>query len=241
MSDKFERQADFVPRDKVTELHVGIIGVGAIGRQEALMLAAMGFENITLCDFDLVEDTNCTTQMYPWDGIGKPKVEVTAEDMVRINPDCKVNIINDRFRAGEKHHKTYDIVFFAVDQMNIRSLLYKFYSKNLASKNKQKYRRTGLLVDVRMKGEDGRLLCAYDDDSWNYYGHTLFTDEEADEGRCTARATIYTAQTMSSLAVQQAAAYIRGSNLYKDRVFGIKNSELFTFEDPRSKKAAVKN
>ncbi len=59
--DRFSRQADLVPRTRLTELDVTVIGVGAIGRSLALQLAALGAPRLTLIDFDTVDVTNLTT------------------------------------------------------------------------------------------------------------------------------------------------------------------------------------
>ena len=40
--DRFARQQDLVPQDRLAELNATVIGVGAIGRQVALQLAAIG-------------------------------------------------------------------------------------------------------------------------------------------------------------------------------------------------------
>jgi molybdopterin-synthase adenylyltransferase len=40
--DRFSRQQDLVPAERLAELTVTVIGVGAIGRQVALQLAAIG-------------------------------------------------------------------------------------------------------------------------------------------------------------------------------------------------------
>ncbi len=40
--DRFIRQAELVPQDRLSVLNTTVIGVGAIGRQVALQLAALG-------------------------------------------------------------------------------------------------------------------------------------------------------------------------------------------------------
>ena len=55
--DRFSRQTELVPRTKLKELTATVIGVGAIGRQVALQLAALGVPRLQLIDFDTVEDT----------------------------------------------------------------------------------------------------------------------------------------------------------------------------------------
>ena len=62
--DRFSRQQDLVPAERLAELTVTVIGVGAIGRQVALQLAAIGVRRLQLIDFDHVDESNITTQGY---------------------------------------------------------------------------------------------------------------------------------------------------------------------------------
>ncbi len=56
--DRFQRQESLVPRDRLMALAVSIIGVGAIGRQVALQLAALGIPKLQLVDFDSAPDVS---------------------------------------------------------------------------------------------------------------------------------------------------------------------------------------
>jgi molybdopterin/thiamine biosynthesis adenylyltransferase len=85
---RFDRQQDLVPADKLAALSIAVIGVGAIGRQVALQLAAMGARKLQLIDFDVVEATNVTTQGYSWEDAEKRrhKVEATRQAILNIDP-----------------------------------------------------------------------------------------------------------------------------------------------------------
>jgi len=61
-SNRFARQENLVPRDRLVDIRTTVIGVGAIGRHVSLQLAAIGVPRIQLMDFDVVDDTNRTTQ-----------------------------------------------------------------------------------------------------------------------------------------------------------------------------------
>jgi molybdopterin-synthase adenylyltransferase len=69
-SSRFARQSNLVPRERLAELDVTVVGVGAIGRQVALQLAALGVAQLRLVDFDRVENTNVTTQGYFQENVG---------------------------------------------------------------------------------------------------------------------------------------------------------------------------
>jgi sulfur carrier protein ThiS adenylyltransferase len=68
--DRFQRQEDLVPRERLGQVKVTVIGVGAIGRQVALQLASIGVRRLQLVDFDAVDLTNVTTQGYLAEDVG---------------------------------------------------------------------------------------------------------------------------------------------------------------------------
>ena len=79
LTDRFYRQAELVPQEKLQTLTATVIGVGAVGRQLALQLAAIGVRQLQIFDFDHVEPTNITTQGYEYDDLGLPKVLATQQ------------------------------------------------------------------------------------------------------------------------------------------------------------------
>ena len=89
--DRFARQQDLVPANRLADLLITVIGVGAIGRQVALQLAAVGARRLQLIDFDRVEATNVTTQGFLADDIGQLKVRATAQLIGRLDPSIEPN------------------------------------------------------------------------------------------------------------------------------------------------------
>ena len=79
VADRFVRQQELVPKDRLGQLGVSVIGVGAIGRQVALQLAAAGVRRLKLVDFDMVKWTNVTTQGFLAADVGRPKVDAASE------------------------------------------------------------------------------------------------------------------------------------------------------------------
>ena len=49
--NRFERQEDLIPRRRILEESATVIGVGAIGRQIALQLVAIGIPKLQVCAF----------------------------------------------------------------------------------------------------------------------------------------------------------------------------------------------
>ena len=54
LNDRAIRQREIVPPEKLAQCHVLVIGIGAIGRQVALQLAAVGAPLLLLYDDDQV-------------------------------------------------------------------------------------------------------------------------------------------------------------------------------------------
>jgi len=82
--------------EKLKGSHVAIAGIGGVGSWAAESLARSGVGEITLIDLDDVCVTNTNRQIHAMsDTIGLPKVEAIAERIKKINPACKINLIED--------------------------------------------------------------------------------------------------------------------------------------------------
>src|SRR4051812_21952350 len=138
-NDRFTRQQDLVPRERLSELLVTVIGVGAIGRQVALQLAAIGVRRMQLVDFDRVDDTNVTTQGYLLEDIGQPKVGATAQAIARLDPTILIDAVDDRYRPKLSVGQA---IFCCVDSIETRSAIWRSAG-----------RRAVFWADGRMLGE----------------------------------------------------------------------------------------
>lgn len=108
--------------------HVCVVGVGGVGSWSVEALARSGIGKLTLIDLDDVCVTNTNRQIHALDGeIGRPKVEVMADRVRRINPECEIRAEVDFFtpssaealiRAG-----AFDVVLDAIDQVPNKCLL----------------------------------------------------------------------------------------------------------------------
>jgi sulfur carrier protein ThiS adenylyltransferase len=206
-TDRFARQDALVPRSKLEELAVSVIGVGAIGRQLAIQLAALGVGSLRLIDFDQVEVTNITTQGYDRADLGQSKVEATAATIHRIDPSIHVATICDRFRL---RHVEGSVIFCCVDSITARAAIWRSIGS-----------RAEFWADGRMLGETMRILVAADPHSADHYATTLFAAREAQAGSCTARGTIYTAAIAAGLLVHQFSRWLRGLPVESDAVFNL--------------------
>ena len=211
-NERYSRQKDIVPSERLAQCKATVIGVGAIGRQVALQLAAIGIPWLQLIDFDVVEESNLASQGYLEDDLGRQKVHATADLCQQVNHRLEVHEVNERFRRSMK---IGDTVFCCVDSIDIRRLIWE------AVKN-----RTSFFGDGRMSAEVIRILTASDTPSRAHYPTTLFTANEAHHGACTAKTTIYTANIAAGLMLTQFTKHLRGLPVDPDIQFNLLSSEL---------------
>ncbi len=101
-------------RIKDVPILLGGSGIGSVIAECALRL---GFENITIVDGDQVELSNLNRQNYTIDDINKDKVQALQERLQLINPNAKINVINE-FLTNENVEsfiKDYEIAINALD------------------------------------------------------------------------------------------------------------------------------
>jgi hypothetical protein len=212
LSDRYSRQQDIVPSDRLALCKATVIGVGAIGRQVALQLAAMGIPWLQLIDFDVVEASNLASQGYLQDDLGRPKVQATGDLCHQTNHGLEVHEAAERFRRSME---IGNVVFCCVDKIDIRRLIWE------AVKDKADF-----FADGRMSAEVLRVLTACDSVSRKHYPTTLFTAEEAYAGTCTAKSTIFCANIAAGFMVSQFGKWLRRLPVEPDLSLNLLASEL---------------
>jgi sulfur carrier protein ThiS adenylyltransferase len=193
--NRFQRQEDLVPKDRLADIKATVIGVGAIGRQVALQLAAVGVPRLQLVDFDVVDLSNVTTQGYYSADVGMTKVLATLAAIHQLDPAIQVEVIEDRYRPRMEIGQA---TFCCVDSIEARTAIWRSAKM-----------RCHFWADGRMLGEVLRVLAAADAKGVDYYPTTLFAQAEAQPGRCTARSTIYAAAIAAGLMVHQFTRWLR--------------------------------
>ena len=210
--ERYSRQRDIVPPERIAACKATVIGVGAIGRQVALQLAAMGVPWLQLVDFDLVETSNLASQGYLEEDLGKLKVEAAVAHCRRINSGVEIVSVAERFRRSMEIGTA---VFCCVDKIDVRRLIWEAVGNAVP-----------FYVDGRMSAETLRVLTACDSQSRQHYPTTLFRTEDAFVGPCTAKTTIYCANIAAGLMVAQFAKYLRQLPAEADVQLNLLASEL---------------
>lgn len=146
---------------------IHIIGVGAIGSRVAEILVRLGFDKINIYDFDKVEDTNITNQLYTFPDIGKLKVDALEAKLLDINPHVSIH----------KHQEYTDqqlsgAVFLCVDSIDLRRTITETSLSSI---------KIDVMFDIRMRLTDGQGYAAIWKDAKQvkaFLNSMQFTDEE---------------------------------------------------------------
>lgn len=189
---EFLRQLElFNPEEFNTPVHV--IGAGATGSWLTLILAKLGVSDITVYDFDEVEDHNLPNQFYGPKAVGKTKVEALKKAVYQQTG----TVIKIKEEKVDGNVSLNGIVFVLTDTMSSRSEIYRNAIKMKSGVN--------MMIETRMGLEHGRVYCI---DPMNLiqtqkYEGTLYTDDEAEVSACGASQSV----SITAIGIAQAAAW----------------------------------
>ena len=212
------RQRGLVPPARLAQCDAVVIGVGAIGRQVALQLAALGISRLTLFDDDLVQPENLAPQGYWPDDLNCPKVSATAQLCRRIHPVIHIRAVPARFKRSTLRELSFGsepVIFCCVDSIVTRRMIWETIQPSAK-----------FFVDGRMSAEVLRVIAVDQPVFDTHYARTLFTAEEAHVGACTARSTIYTASIAAGLMIHQFAKWLRGLPVDGDVTLNLLAAEM---------------
>lgn len=195
------RQWEILPPEKMTA-PITVIGAGAIGSFVVLALAKMGFEDITVWDFDTVSLENMNCQWYRFEDIGKPKV-VALKKIIEDFTKTSIKECPFAWTPEVLFGLQGGIVIAAVDSMKVRKQIWE------AAKESS---NVHWIIDPRMASE--YALCYVMDptdlDDVRSYEKTLYSDENAVQERCTAKATMYTATMIAGYVAKAVKDIVTG-------------------------------
>ena len=113
--------------NRLQQARVAVFGLGGVGSYTAEALARSGIGHMHLIDKDVVDVTNINRQLVALDKtVGQAKVDVMAERILQINPDCKVSrkkIFFDDTSVDEIFSEPIDFIADAIDTISAKILL----------------------------------------------------------------------------------------------------------------------
>lgn len=110
---------------KISKTTLLIAGCG-IGSSLALCAARMGFEKFVLVDGDIVEAHNLNRQFYDYADVGKPKVAALKQQLLRVNPQARIEAINENLTVDNTDLivSKVDMVLDTVDFLDLPAILH---------------------------------------------------------------------------------------------------------------------
>jgi len=111
--------------NKIQNTPVGLAGAGGLGSNCALNLVRAGFLRLTIVDFDKVSASNLDRQFYFLDQIGLSKTSALADNLKRINPTLKLNMVEAKITKTNINQlfSNCSIVVECLDQAESKSML----------------------------------------------------------------------------------------------------------------------
>jgi sulfur carrier protein ThiS adenylyltransferase len=112
-------------RTRLAQAHVAVIGCGGLGSNAAAMLVRSGVLELTLIDFDVVEESNLNRQLFFRDQLGMPKTEALAATLRRIRDDLTLHLVNRRVTETDLFGlvEDADVVIEAVDGAEAKAMI----------------------------------------------------------------------------------------------------------------------
>lgn len=112
-------------RARLAATTVGIIGLGGLGSNAAMMLVRSGVRRFVLADFDTVEPSNLNRQLYFPDQLGRLKADALAETLTRIEPALDLTLVREPITAGNitAVFGGVDVLLEAVDKAETKEML----------------------------------------------------------------------------------------------------------------------
>ncbi len=134
-----ERTELLIGKDKIEKLansHVLVVGLGGVGAYAAESLCRAGIGELTIVDGDNINLSNKNRQLIALEStLYKPKAEMLGNRLLDINPNLKLNIIQEYIkddRMIEILDKPFDYVVDAIDTLSPKVyLIYHSIQKGL--------------------------------------------------------------------------------------------------------------
>ncbi len=90
-----------IGQEKLLSSKITLIGLGALGSPVAYYLTAAGIGNLRIIDFDRVESSNLHRQILHYtNDIHRKKTYSAFQKLKLLNPDCDIEIINERITSS---------------------------------------------------------------------------------------------------------------------------------------------
>lgn len=106
---------------RLNKSHVLVVGLGGVGSFAAEALARASVGQLTIMDPDSIEPSNINRQLFALSStVAKPKAQVAEFRIKDINPDIKLQAIEDRYQSASIHLQDFSYVIDACDDLDAK-------------------------------------------------------------------------------------------------------------------------
>jgi molybdopterin/thiamine biosynthesis adenylyltransferase len=218
-NQKYWRQLDLLSPERLNEWSFVFVGVGSVGSWSALALAKMGAQKITVWDRDVVDEHNCSCQVFSPDSIGRRKVEALDDVLSHLTGQKIVGMVQNLDKDARPVFDDQTILVMAVDNMDARKHLWEL-AKACPS--------IRLVIDVRMGGEVLRMYAVNPHDPMHeaFYEENLYSTEEGEHLPCTAQAVSYSSFFSAAFIASTVSAFVNGTPFRNETTFHCRQHKL---------------
>lgn len=215
----FWRQSDIVSQELLNRYPYTLVGAGGIGSVVGLVLAKMGIQNLTVYDPDTIEAHNLPNQTYRLSDLGKPKVEALA-DICRDFAGLEIVARCEKFPIESMPS---GIIISGVDSMTARKEIWGTVKFNPL---------VPCYLEARMGAQEGRIytVTPHNPDHISTYEASLYSDENAAELPCTARAISYNTFYLAGLLASQVKKFVADERPRPEIIFDLVSNTMLVMQ-----------
>ena len=195
---RFMRNKKLIKQSLLDE--VTIIGAGGVGSSLMINCAIMGFSHIHIWDFDILEEHNLSTTMYPEEYLGLLKVDAAEKQALFYNKNVKIHKHAEPWESGKY---LSPLTLMAPDNMEVRMSVYTDWYLN----------KCKFLIDMRMGALTMEIITV--SQKHDNFRSTWKPSIEIEDEECTAKHTIFTAAVISGFGLNQAFNCLHGMQYYQ--------------------------
>lgn len=171
-------------------------------------------------DFDPISVENMNCQYFPHADIGRPKVD-SLKEVIKAFSGIDIKVHNERW----ENQPLNGIVIASVDSMAVRKQIWEHCKNN---------GRVQWLIDPRMSAETvlTYVMNPNDPEDQESYEKTLYSDSHSDKispERCTAKATMYTANLIGGYVAKHVKDLITKSPYARVTHWDIAQNQLLNW------------
>lgn len=196
---------------------VTVIGAGATGSWLVLQLAKLGITDITVYDFDHVEEHNVPNQLFGLQHVGMPKVDALAQ-IIKEYTGLEIDARNERFEA----QRLSGYVFLMVDSMKAR---WDIWTNAIKFKTSVKH-----LIEPRMGLNEGRVynVNPMDLTQQKAYEACWYPDDEAEVSACgTSQSVITSAMVIAGVCARQLINHVNEVELSNEILIDMMYNNIY--------------